>query len=89
MVATDVLRTTNDALWLVLILSAPPIIVASIVGVFVALIQAATQIQEQTIQYTLKFFAIIVTIAVTASLLGGTLYKFTNQIFTDFPGMVN
>lgn len=88
MLDAGVIRLTMDALWLVLILSAPPIIAASVVGILVAVVQAATQIQEQTLQYTLKFFAIVVTIFVTASLLAGSLYTFSDRIFTEFPGMV-
>lgn len=86
---TDALvRTTIDALWLVLLLSAPPIIAASAVGLLVALVQAATQLQEQTLQYTLKFFAIVATIFLTASLLGGSLYRYADTIFAGFPAMV-
>ena len=79
---------TNDALWLVLVLSAPPIIVASIAGLLVAVVQAATQIQEQTLQYTVKFFAIVITLFVTAALLGGSLYRFSDRIFTEFPAII-
>lgn len=79
---------TNDALWLVLILSAPPIIVASVAGLLVAVIQAATQIQEQTLQYTVKFFAIVLTLFVTASLLASSLYRYSDRIFTEFPAMI-
>ena len=79
---------TIEALWLVLLLSAPPIIAASIVGLLVAVVQAATQIQEQTLQYTLKFFAIVLTLFVTASLVAGSLYAFGDKIFTNFPAMV-
>ena len=64
----DFISLTFDALWLVLILSAPPIIVASVAGLLVAIVQAATQVQEQTLQYTVKFFAIVLTLFVTASL---------------------
>lgn len=79
---------TIEALWLVLLLSAPPIIAASIVGLLVAVVQAATQVQEQTLQYTLKFFAIVLTLFVTASLVAGSLYAFSDKIFSGFPGMV-
>ena len=88
MLGSDVVGLTIDALWLVLILSAPPIIAASVVGLAVAIVQAATQIQEQTLQYTLKFVAIVITIFVTASLLAGSLYQFADRIFTEFPGVV-
>jgi type III secretion protein S len=79
---------TNDALWLVLVLSAPPIIVAAVAGLIVAVLQAATQVQEQTLQYTVKFFAIVLTLFLTAALLGGSLYRFSDRIFTNFPAMI-
>ena len=84
----DVIQLTKDDLWLVLLLSGPPIVVASVVGLIIAFLQAATQLQEQTFSYTAKFFAIVVTIFLTASLLGGALYHFSDKVFKDFPGMV-
>ena len=84
----DFIALTNDALWLVLILSAPPIIVASVAGLVVAVIQAATQIQEQTLQYTVKFFAIVLTLFVTASLLAASLYRFSDRVFSEFPALI-
>jgi len=84
----DFVSLTNDALWLVLILSAPPIIVASVAGLLVAIVQAATQIQEQTLQYTAKFFAIVLTLFVTASLIGASLYRYSDRIFSEFPTMI-
>ncbi len=83
-----VIQITQQALWYVLWLSAPPIVVAAVVGMVIAFIQAATQLQEQTVQYVAKFFAIILTIFVTASLLGSGLYQFSDRVFTDFPAMV-
>ena len=50
--------------------------------------QAATQIQEQTVQYAAKFFAIVLTIFLTASLLGGTLFRYADRLFTEFPALV-
>ncbi|HEX7687020.1 MAG TPA: type III secretion system export apparatus subunit SctS [Burkholderiaceae bacterium] len=84
----DALQLTQQALWFVMMLSAPPIAVAALVGIVVAVLQAATQIQEQTLQYALKFFAIVVTIFLTASMLGGGLYQFADRVFTGFAGMV-
>lgn len=83
----NIVNLTTQALWLVLLLSAPPIIAASVVGLLVAIIQAATQLQEQTLQYTLKFFAIVVSIFVTASLMAGTLYNYADGIFMGLAGV--
>jgi len=85
---SDIVSVTMEALWLVLLLSAPPIIAASAVGLLVAIIQAATQLQEQTLQYTLKFFAVVITLFVTAGLLAGSLFTFTDTIFSNFAGMI-
>ncbi len=85
---SEALQLTYQALWLVLVLSAPPVLVAAVIGLLIAFVQAATQIQEQTFQYAAKFFAIVLTIFLTASLLGGTLMSYTDRIMTGFPGMV-
>jgi type III secretion protein S len=84
----DVIQLTQQALWYVLLLSAPPILVAAVVGLLVALVQAATQLQEQTLPFLLKFLAIVLTLFVTASLLGSGLYQFTDRVFSDFATMV-
>ncbi len=79
---------TKEALWIVLLLSAPPIIAATLVGLLLAVAQAVTQIQEQTVQYLFKFFAVSLTLFFTASLLGGSLYHFSDRLFLDFPGLI-
>ncbi len=83
----EIIPLTQQALWLVLVLSAPPIFAASIVGLIIAFIQAATQLQEQTLTYTVKFIVIVVVMLITMSFLGGTLYTFSERLFTDFPVM--
>ncbi len=83
----NVVTLTVQALWLVLLLSAPPIIAASVVGLLVAVLQAATQLQEQTLQYTLKFFAIVISIFVTANLMAGTLYSYADAVFSGLAGI--
>lgn len=81
---TEVIKLTQQALWLVIVMAGPPVIVAAIVGLLIAFIQAATQLQEQTFQYAAKFIAIVLTIFVTASLAGATLFHFSDRLFTEF-----
>ncbi|MGH1539863.1 MAG: type III secretion system export apparatus subunit SctS [Arenicella sp.] len=82
------IQFTKEALWLVLVLSAPPILAATAVGLLVAITQAVTQVQEQTVQYLFKFVAVVLTLFVTAALLGGSLYQFADRLFLDFPGLI-
>lgn len=84
----EVVHLVREALWLVLVLSAPPIVAASVVGLIVAFLQAATQLQEQTLTYTLKFVTVALTLLLTASVIGSTLYHFADRLFGNFPLMV-
>ena len=84
----EVLELTKEALYLVMLLSGPPIGAAAVVGLVIAFLQAATQLQEQTFAYACKFVAIVVMLFLTAALIGGSLYNYTDRIFRDFPGLV-
>lgn len=57
------------ALYLVMMLSLPPIVVASVVGIVLSLIQAITQLQEQTLTFGVKLLAV----GLTLFLMGGWL----------------
>jgi type III secretion HrpO family protein len=81
---SEVIKITQQALWLVIVMAGPPVIAAAIVGLIIAFIQAATQLQEQTFQYAEKFVAIVITIFITASLAGATLFHFSDRLFTEF-----
>ncbi len=76
------------ALLLVLWLSFPPILVASVVGILFSLVQALTQIQEQTLSFGVKLIAVGVTLYLTARWVGGEIYNYTLVLFQDFPAMV-
>jgi len=82
------LEITQEALTLIILLAAPPVIVAAIVGLLIAFVQAATQLQEQSFQFAAKFFAVAVTIIVSASFTGGTLLNFSTKVFSDFSGIL-
>jgi type III secretion protein S len=83
--SADIVQLVREALWLVLALSAPPIAAASVVGLIVAFLQAATQLQEQTLTYTVKFITVVVTLLIMSSLMGATLLHFADRLFTNFP----
>ena len=86
--ANEVLDLVRSALWLVLILSGPPILAAVIVSLLVSFVQAATQLQEQTTQFAVKLFVIAGTLLVTLTLIGSSLYNYADRIFTDFVRIV-
>jgi type III secretion protein S len=81
------LQQLTESMLLVLVLSLPPIIVASVVGIAISLLQALTQVQEQTVSFAIKLIAVAVTIALMAGMLGSEMVNFTNKLFTDFPSL--
>ena len=77
-VVTDVMR---DALIRVLIVSAPVILVAMIVGLIISIFQATTQIQEQTLSFVPKLAAIFITLIIAGNFMINILLEFTRNIF--------
>lgn len=75
-----ILTLTAQALWLTLLLSMPPIIAASVVGLLISLIQALTQIQEQTLPFAFKLIAVIISIFLTSRWIGIEIYNYSLAI---------
>lgn len=67
----DLTSVVVKALLLTLWLSMPTILVASVVGVLFSLIQALTQIQEQTLSFGVKLIFVGITIFLTSRWMGG------------------
>ena len=80
----QILDYAQMCLMLVLRLSLLPITVATVIGRIVSLLQALTQIQEQTLGFAVKLIAISLTLLVCASWMGSTLLLYTKDIFTHF-----
>jgi type III secretion protein S len=85
MFSAEIYQLCYQALLLILILSGPPIIISMALGLFVAIFQAATQIQEQTLSFTVKLVAVIITLILMGGWLGAQILQFANNILTNFP----
>ena len=83
MFLNEIYQLTYQALLLILILSGPPILISMVFGLTVAIFQAATQIQEQTLSFTVKLFAVIMTLMILGGWLGGQILHFTQTIFNN------
>jgi len=81
---TFVVRVAEEGLKLVLILSGPPVITALCVGLFVSLLQATTQVQEQTLTFVPKLVSIILVVMFLGPYGFTLLVKFTDMLFRSF-----
>jgi type III secretion protein S len=70
---------------LILYLSLPAILAATVVGLIIGLLQALTSIQEQTLPHGFKLIAIMFAIAATVRWLGPELFAFTQNAFDQIP----
>jgi flagellar biosynthetic protein FliQ len=80
----QVLDVGRDAIWTLIVVAGPMMLAGLVVGVIVALIQALTQIQEQTLVFIPKILAIFVTMLITLPFLGASM----NGLMTRLVGLI-
>lgn len=84
-IAVDVV---NDSLHIVILLVTVLIVPSLIVGVIISLIQAATQINEQTLSFLPRLLVTLVTIALAGHWISGLLMDFCVRIFQQAATLV-
>ncbi len=86
MTSADLLvRLAREGLLLAILLSAPVVLAAMIVGLIVSVVQATTQIQEQTLSFAPKVVAVMIALAVTGPWIGAQLIRFSTALFDVIP----
>lgn len=81
MTEVDVVTLIRDALIVTVKISSPILITALVVGLFVGILQTTTSIQEPTIAFVPKLFAIFAVIIVFASWMVKVMLDYTRNIF--------
>jgi flagellar biosynthetic protein FliQ len=83
-----VLDLARDALIMALTLAGPLLGVALSVGLMVSIVQAVTSIQEQTLAFVPKLFAVFATFLVLLSWMLQNMVQYTTELFRSLPGLV-
>lgn len=78
----------RQALWLAVLLAGPMLGAALAVGLFIGVIQAATQIQEMTLSFIPKLLALVVVLFVVGPWMLRIIVTFSERLFMDIPGLV-
>lgn len=78
----------RDALAMVMLVSAPMLILGLVVGLMVSVFQAATQIQEQSLAFIPKIIAVFVAILIFGPWMLSLIVDYTREIFMSLPTMV-
>ena len=80
MTGPEALDVAREAIFALLLVGAPIMIIGLLVGVAIALLQALTQIQEMTLVFVPKILAIFVTVLVTLPFMGSVFGTFMQEI---------
>ncbi len=75
----------KQTLFLALILTGPPVLTAMLVGLTISILQATTQVQEQTLTFVPKLVGIIVVLAVAGPWMLAQLIAFASSLYGSFP----
>lgn len=80
----DVTAIASDALFLVIKVSAPILLVSLIVGLLISIFQTVTSIQEQTLTFIPKILAVFLSIIVLGNWMLTQITEFMNRLWSNF-----
>ena len=86
--STAVINIMSEALQMTLLVSAPLLLTALVVGLVVSVFQAATQINEMTLSFIPKLVGVFVAIVVAGPWMLQMLIDYTQRLFSSIPLMV-
>ncbi|HEU0188210.1 MAG TPA: flagellar biosynthesis protein FliQ [Gallionellaceae bacterium] len=88
MTPESVMTLGRSALELTLMISAPPLLAALIIGLLVSIFQAATQINEQTLTFIPKLAGMFVVLIIAGPWMVNMMVDYIQALFSNIPWMV-
>jgi flagellar biosynthetic protein FliQ len=88
MTPESVMTVGTHALMITLMLAAPMLLVALVVGLLVGVFQAATQINEQTLSFIPKLLAMAATLAFAGPWMLKLIVGYTRELFESIPMLI-
>lgn len=79
-----VIDIAREALWLVIICSAPLLLVSLVVGLVISIFQTVTSIQEQTLTFVPKIISIFITLILCGGWIMDNIVSFMTRLFENF-----
>ncbi len=84
MTVETVMDVAVEAIWTMIITSAPLLIISLVIGLVVSIIQAVTSIQEQTLTFVPKILAIFIGMMIFGSFILNTIVNFMTELWNSF-----
>jgi flagellar biosynthetic protein FliQ len=83
-----VINIVQNALYVLILVSAPVLVVSLVVGLVVSILQAATQINEMTLTFIPKLLALFLTLVLAGPWILNTLIEYTVRLYKSIPGVI-
>ncbi|WP_341896820.1 flagellar biosynthesis protein FliQ [Ferrovibrio terrae] len=87
MTAVEVVDVMREAIWVLLKVAGPAMIVSLVIGLVISLFQAVTQLQEPTLTFVPKILAIFGTLVITMPFMIGVMVSFMEQLALRIAGL--
>jgi flagellar biosynthetic protein FliQ len=84
----QVIGIGTNALETMLVLAAPLLIVVLVIGFAISVLQAATQINEQTLSFVPKLIAVAITIVIAGPWMISRMVTYIQQLFAQIPFVI-
>lgn len=85
----SVLMVGQQGLTMLLMVSAPLLLVVLVVGLLVSIFQAATQINESTLSFVPKIVAAVLVLVIAGPWMLATLVEYIQRTLKSLPGVVS
>lgn len=79
-----VVEMTNNALFLIIKVSLPVLLVSLVVGLIISIFQTVTSIQEQTLTFVPKIVCVFITLAVAGQWMMNSMVEYATELWSDF-----
>lgn len=83
----EILNVFNEGLWLIVMIAGPILLASVVIGLIVAIFQAATQIHEQTLTFVPKLIVIALIFLVSGSWMMRLMIEFIEYLFKTIAGL--
>jgi flagellar biosynthesis protein FliQ len=83
-----VIKLAEQSIYMIIIISAPMLLIALAVGLIVSIFQAMTQIQEQTLAFIPKILAVFLSLVLFGPWMLTLLLDFTRDLFQQLPQLI-
>lgn len=84
MTADQAIDIARQALWIIIKVSAPMLVVSLIVGLIISIFQTVTSIQEQTLTFVPKLLSIFIVLMICGSWIFTTVAEFMIELYSNF-----